>query len=200
MGRKGFEASSRPSPTLPHGAAGFSVPELLVAMVVGFLVTGAGLALCAAGNRALVALGTGQSAWSETRAIATLWAVEWRGAGYDPTGASGARVERLAPDAMEISADWNANGTLVPTDANPNERLAYAVEPGAWRRGVNGGPRLVAAWPDSARFAFRDSGGLDLGQATDLTRARIADARTRLPGGRRSAALEVRWVVGRRNP
>lgn len=183
-----------------HETAGFSVPELLVAALVGLIVTGAALALCTTGNRAIAALTAGQNAWSETRAIATLWAAEWRGAGYDPTGASGARVMRLAPDTIELAADWNANGALLPTDANPNERLAYALEPGAWRRGVNDGPRLVAAWPDEARFAFRDSAGGELGSAPDPARARVVEVLARLHTGRRPAALEVRWVAGRRNP
>jgi hypothetical protein len=184
----------------PSGREGFTAIELLVAAVVGLLVTGAALALCAVGNRAVASLVASHAAWSETRAAAALWAAEWRGVGYDPTGASGARVERVAAAAMDLSADWNGNGLLVPTDANPNERLSYSVGAGTWRRGVNGGPRLLAAWPDSARFAYRDSQGRELGPAPDPARAWIAEVRVRLPGGRRSASMEARWAAVRRNP
>jgi hypothetical protein len=171
-----------------------------VAAVVGLLVTGAALALCAVGNRAVASLVKSHAAWGETRAAAALWAAEWRGAGYDPAGGSGARVERLDLGAMDLSADWNGNGVLLPTDTNPNERLAYAVGPGVWRRGVNGGPRLLAAWPDSARFVYRDGQGRELESAPDPGLARIAEAHVRLPGGRRSATMEVRWTAARRNP
>jgi hypothetical protein len=179
---------------------GFTTVELLVAAVVGLLITGAALALCGVGNRAVATLTASHAAWSETRAAAALWAAEWRGAGYDPAGGSGARVERLEAGAMDLSADWNGNGLLLPTDGNPNERLAYAVGPGAWRRGVNGGPRLLSAWPDSARFSYRDGEGRELGPVPDPALARIAEARVRLPGARRPGGIEARWAAARRNP
>ena len=181
-------------------SGGFTTSELLVAAVAGLLVTGAALALCGTGNRLVASLAARQAAWSETRAVAALWAGEWRGAGYDPTGTAGARIERLSTAAMELSADWNGNGALTPTDPNPNERLAYALERGAWRRGVNGGPRLVAAWPDTAWFAYRDAEGRDAGAAPDPALARVAEVHVRLPGARPGAAAEARWSAARRNP
>lgn len=191
------ECARRPIVTT---CGGFTTIELLVAAVVGLLVTGATLALCAAGNRAVVSLAVSQAAWTETRAIAALWAAEWRGAGYDPTRAAGAGVGPIDGATIELGADWNGDGTLVPTESNPNERLVYAVGPGAWRRGVNGGPRVVAAWPDSAGFAYRDSAGADLGTTPEPSRARIVEVRVHVPGGRRAAAIEVRWRAARRNP
>ena len=178
---------------------GFTTLELIMAATVGLLVTGAALALCGTANRLVAALASRQSVWAETRAAAALWAVEWRGTGYDPTGASGARLERIAADAMDLSADWNGNGALVPTDGNPNERLAYAVGAGAWRRGVNGGPRLVAAWPDTAWFAYRDAEGREVG-ASDPALARLAEVRVLLSGIGRPRASEARWTAARRNP
>lgn len=179
---------------------GFTTSELLVALVAGLLVTGAALALCGVGNRLVASLAERQAAWSETRAVASLWAVEWRGAGYDPTAAAGARIEGLGSAAMELSADWNGNGALTPTDPNPNERLAYAVERGAWRRGVNGGPRLVAAWPDTAWFVYRDAEGREVGAAPDPALARVAEVHVRLAGIDPGRMAEARWTAARRNP
>ncbi len=179
---------------------GFTTAELLVSAVVGLLVTGAALVLCGVGNRLVASLALRQAAWSETRAAAALWAAEWRGAGYDPTGGSGAGIGYLDAGTMELTADWNGNGALAPTGANPNERVAYVLGAGAWRRGVNGGPRLVAAWPDSGAFAYRDTTGRDLGPLPDPGRARLAEARALLPGVARAAAGEVRWTAARRNP
>ncbi|MFN2421749.1 MAG: hypothetical protein ABR527_10315 [Gemmatimonadota bacterium] len=179
---------------------GFTTSEFLVAAVVGLLVTGAALALCAAGNRAVAALAAGHAAWSETRAVATLWSSEWRGAGYDPTGGSGAGIVRLDAVTIELSADWNGDGALLPTDRNPNERLAYALAPGSWRRGVNDGPRLLAAWPDSARFVYRGLSGLVLETPPAPDEVQLAEAWVWLPGARSARAIEVRWVAARRNP
>ena len=174
--------------------------ELIVAAATGTLLAGAALALCAAGNRAVAALAAHQAEWQEARSAAALWAAEWRGAGYDPTGASGAGVIRLAPDTIEFSSDWNGDGALLPTASNPNERLAYAIAPGVFRRGINGGPRLAAAWPDSARFSFRDGAGADLGPWPDPATVRVAVARLALPNPRGGPPPVAEWAASRRNP
>jgi hypothetical protein len=171
-----------------------------VAATIGFVVTGAALALCAAGNRAVASIAASETAWQEARAALTQWAADWRGAGYDPASVSGAGVTRLVPDTMEFSADWNGDGALLPTASNPNERLAYAIAPGVFRRGINGGPRLAAAWPDSARFSFRDGAGADLGPWPDPATVRVAVARLALPNPRGGPPPVAEWAASRRNP
>lgn len=170
-----------------------------MAATTGLLLAGAALALCSAGNRAVAALVAHHAEWQEARVAAALWAAEWRGAGYDPAGTSGAAVSRLSPDTMEFAADWNGNGALQPTDANPNERLAYAAAPGAWRRGVNGGPRLPIARIEAPRFAFRDDGGRELPAEPDPGAARLAEARLRLAGMSPDTGLRVTFLAARRN-
>jgi hypothetical protein len=184
----------------PTGCAGTTTLELIVAATIGFVVTGAALALCAAGNRAVASIAASEMAWQEARAALTQWAADWRGSGYDPASTSGARVSRLRPDTMEFSADWNGDGALLPTGSNPNERLAYAIAPGVFRRGINGGPRIAAAWPDSARFSFRDGAGADLGARPDPAAARVAVARLALPNPRGGPPPVAEWAVSRRNP
>lgn len=178
--------------------AGFTSVEILVAAVVGLLVTGAAFALLAEGNRALARMAAAQDGWQEARAAAALWASEWRGAGYDPSGAAVAGVARLAPDTIELTADWNGNGTLLPTSGNPNERLAWAAAPGAWRRGVNGGPRLRVARPASIGFVFRAADGRPLGASPAIAEARLAEARVGVRGT--GSGIVVGWTAGRRNP
>lgn len=174
--------------------------ELLVAATVGLLLTGAALALCRVGNRVVADLLRSQGAWQEARAAATLWSAEWRGAGYDPTGAAGAGLGRLSPETLEFSADWNASGALTPTGSNPNERLAWAAAPGAWRRGVNGGPRLPAAWPDSVRFSYRDERGTDLGGEPDAAAVAVAEAQLFLARPQGRGSFRATWSAARRNP
>jgi hypothetical protein len=182
------------------GRAGTTTLEFIVSATIGFVVTGAALVLCAAGNRAVTRIATSEAAWQEARAALTQWAADWRGSGYDPTLGSGAGVTRLGPDTMEFSADWNADGSLLPTASNPNERLAYAIAPGVFRRGINGGPRLAAAWPDSARFSFRDASGGDLGPSPYPAAVRIAVARLALPRSGSRPPPVVEWTASRRNP
>ena len=178
------------------GHRGFTSIELLVAMTLGLVVTLTALLLCSSGNRLVTRLTSSQRAFQELLAAAELWRTEWRGVGHDPTGSSGAGVARATPETLEFSADWNGDGALVPTDANPNERLAHALTAGAWRRGVNGGPRLPWAWPDSARFAYRDSLGLDLGTRPAPGRIAVVELEGFLEAGGRS--FSVTWAAARR--
>lgn len=184
----------------PRGSAGTTTLEFVVSATIGFIVTGAALALCAAGNRTVARIAASEAAWQEARAALTQWAADWRGAGYDPAYGSGAAVTRLAPDTMEFSADWNGDGALLPTASNPNERLAYATAPGVFRRGINGGPRVAAAWPDSARFVFRDGSGADLGPSPHPAAVRVAVARLALPNPGGGPPPVAEWAAARRNP
>lgn len=188
------------SPDLARGRRGATTLEFLVSATIGFFVTGAALALCAAGNRAVASLAASEAAWQESRAALTQWSADWRGSGYDPGSGSGAGVTRLTSDTMEFSADWNGDGALLPTASNPNERLSYAIGPGVFRRGINGGPRVAAAWPDSAAFAYRDAAGVELGARPDPGTVRVAVARFSLPSPRGGPAPVVEWAVARRNP
>ncbi len=180
--------------------AGTTSLELLVSATIGFVVTGAALALCAAGNRAVASIAAAEAAWQEGRAAFTQWAADWRGAGFDPVGSSGAGVVRLAPDTMEFSADWNGDGRVLPTASNPNERLAYAIAPGVFRRGINGGPRIAAAWPDSAVFSYLDDSGNDLGSSPPLAAVRTAVLRFALPDPDGASPPVAEWAAARRNP
>ena len=182
------------------GRAGTTTLELVVSATIGFVVTGAALALCAAGNRAVASIAAAEAAWQEGRAAVTQWAADWRGAGFDPAATSSAGVTRLTPDTMEFSADWNGDGAIVPTASNPNERLAYAIAPGVFRRGINGGPRIAAAWPDSARFSFLDQAGADLGPSPPPAAVRTAVLRFALPDPDGATPPVAEWAAGRRNP
>lgn len=183
---------------IPAGRVGFTTLELLVAATAGLVLTGAGLAILAASNRLVERSLAGREGWREAEAAAALWASEWRGSGYDPTGTAGASVARLAADTMEFTADWNGDGALVPTGSNPNERLAWAIADGAWKRGVNGGGRVVIAEPGGAVFAFVDAEGGEHASPPPAAAA-LAEARLTLAGPA-GATVRVRWAAARRNP
>lgn len=179
--------------------AGFTEIELMVAATVGLFVTGAAISLCWTGNRIVADLLESQRAWQETRSAATLLTAELRGAGYDPTSMAGAGISRAEAETLEFSADWNASGAIIPTAGNPNERLAYAVGPGTWKRGVNGGPRLPAAWPDSASFRYFDGAGAELGSGPDPSAIRLFEVRALLASPPSGRGMVVSWRVARRN-
>ena len=174
--------------------------ELVVALTIGLVVTGAALALLAAGNRWVSDGLREQDEWQRIRAAAVLLAGEWRGAGYDPTRASGSGIARLAPESIDFSADWNGDGALLPTRDNPNERLSWAVAPGSWRRGVNGGPRVTVAWPDSIRFAYRGDSGELLGERPLASEATLLEVRVRSLRDEAAGTRDVTWWVARRDP
>lgn len=187
-------------PTGPGDRRGMTVIELLVAATVGLLLAGSAVGLCVVGTRAVAALGRSQRGWQEVRAAAGLWADDVREAGYDPLGTAGGGFVRALPDTLELTADRNANGALVPTASNPVERLAYAVAPGAWVRGVNGGPRLPLAPVGGLEFGYRDPTGADLGPVPDRARIAIVEARAAVPAGRSPTAVPARYAAARRNP
>lgn len=186
-------------PRLPD-RRGTTTLELVVSLTIGFVVTGAALGLCVVGNRAVARIAAAEAAWQEARAAVTQWAADWRGAGFDPVATSGAGITRLAPDTMEFSADWSGDGAILPTASNPNERLAYAIAPGVFRRGINGGPRIAAAWPDSGCFSFLDEAGTDLGPNPSPAAVRTVVLRFALPGTDGAAPPVVEWAAARRNP
>ena len=175
---------------------GFTTIEILLALTLGLGVSLAALVLCSSGNRVVAGLVRSQASLQELLAAAELWRGEWRGVGHDPAGSSGAGISRATADTLEFSGDWNGNGTLLPTGSNPNERLAHALPPGEWKRGVNGGPRLPLAWPDSARFVYRDTSGTDLGPrpAPD----RIASVEVQAFASSGGPAFSLSWVAARR--
>lgn len=175
---------------------GFTAIEILLALTLGLVVTLAALALCSSGNRMVTDLIRAQHALQELLAAAELWRAEWRGVGHDPSGTAGAGISRASAETLEFSADWNGNGALLPTGSNPNERLAHALPPGAWRRGVNSGPRLPLAWPDSARFVYRDASGVDLGPQPPKDRIASVEVRAFLGSG--GPGFAVSWVAARR--
>ncbi len=177
-------------------ARGFTTIEILVAMTLGLLVSLAALVLCSSGNRVVAGLIRSQSSLQELLAAAELWRGEWRGVGYDPAGTAGAGISRATAETLEFSADWNGNGTLLPTASNANERLAYALRPGEWKRGVNGGPRLPLAWPDSARFLYRDTTGADLGPRPEADRIASVEISAFLGSG--GPGFAVIWIAARR--
>lgn len=162
---------------------GYTLIELIVGVTVGALVAGSAISLCNAANLAVGQLLSHQWAWQEIQAGAALWATEFRGAGYDPRETAGAGISVAQPDTLTFSSDWNASGAVLPTASNPNERLEYVGVANAWKRGVNGGPRLRFARPDSVAFAYRDSLGELLGQTPDPASIRIVDAEVTIDPG-----------------
>lgn len=181
-----------------RGNGGVTSLELVVALTIGLVVTGAALALLAAGNRWVSEALREQDEWQRNRAAAVLLVGEWRGAGYDPTRASGSGIARLTPESIDFSADWNGDGELFPTRDNPNERLSWAVAPGSWRRGVNGGPRVAIAWPDSIRFTYRGRSGELLEDRPLASEVAVLEARLRTLLDEGETRI-VTWSAARRN-
>jgi type IV pilus assembly protein PilW len=111
--------------------AGFSLVELLVAMLVGTIVMGAAVGLFVRFNRTYTTQEVVVGIQQGLRASIVLMERELRLAGFDPQKSAGAGFEEAGSNAVRITIDRNLNGVIDNTD---RERLTY--------RYVAGGKRL----------------------------------------------------------
>jgi prepilin-type N-terminal cleavage/methylation domain-containing protein len=104
---------------------GFSLPELLIAMLVGTIVMVASIGLFARYNRDNTTQDVIVGLQQGVRASLILMERELRLAGLDPLDSTGAGFEVATADAVRITLDRNLNGTIDQTD---RERLTYRFD------------------------------------------------------------------------
>jgi len=115
---------------------GFTLVELMVAMVVAIIVIGAIYAVYQSQTRVQVAQEVTLELQESLRAALTIMEREIRTAGADPTGNAGARILRAEANELWFTRDFTGDtdglGRAIydgSTD-NPSENIRYKVMPG----------------------------------------------------------------------
>lgn len=157
-----------------HGlrsAEGFTLVELLVALVVAVLVAAAASTAFQLGTRTLLAAAAQTEAQQNARWALERMISEIRGAGYDPTGRPPAYtfdpIVGATPTSLTIQSDFNGNGILDPPGAcDPTavtERVAYRLSGTQLLRATdppaNACESVVVSGVTALRFTYLDADG-----------------------------------------
>ena len=114
---------------------GFTLIELMVAMVVAIIVIGAIYAVYQSQTRVQVAQEVTLELQESLRAALSIMGREIRTAGADPTGNAGARILRATANELwftrNVAREFDGGPFTENTDsANPAENIRYKVMPG----------------------------------------------------------------------
>jgi len=206
------ENVSRP-PWRPAGERGFSLVELLIAMVVGLVVLGAAYSVFTLQNKTFGNQEEIVAMQQNIRAGMDMMAREIGMAGYDPASVNcfncsppiysffGATVDA---SQLQIKADLDGNGSI---DANSQENAIYAFDAANYRitRNIGGGAQAFVENVQSFTFEYLDGNGNATAISRDVRRIRITitgrtakpDPAYTLNGGYRMFALTA--VIAPRN-
>lgn len=103
---------------------GFTIVEMLIAVVVAGVLGTALVRLFALQNQAYIRQNAGVLASQNARAGFDMLVREVRNAGYDPRGIAGASITSWASDSLGWTADLNADGDLLDS----GEGVAYYLD------------------------------------------------------------------------
>lgn len=144
------------------GRRGFTLIEMLVAMVIVGIMGIALVGFLRAQHQTVVRQNSGVLATQNARAAVDMLVRELRNAGYSPRGTvSGAQLTTIDADSVGWTADMNADGdTLDSSVGSWDERVAYYKQGTSLMRAVGGAAGdPVTDNVDSLRFTYLDADG-----------------------------------------
>jgi type IV pilus assembly protein PilW len=109
---------------VPRGEAGFSLAELVIAIVIVAIMGLGMVTMFQAQHHSFVQQNDGLRSTQNARAALDLMARDIRNAGFDPYGSAGAGVTAWTADSFAYTADLNGDGDLLDTD----ESVTYYVD------------------------------------------------------------------------
>ena len=138
---------------------GFTIVELLVAMVVSLLALCAIYSTFLSQHKSYVAQGETAAMHQNIRTAMFYMQREIRMAGCDPTGNANARI--ITANATSINFTEDVRGDLVGSDSDgatddPNENVTYALNANNLVRNTGGGDQMVAQNIDALDFVYLD--------------------------------------------
>jgi type IV pilus assembly protein PilW len=169
--------------TLNNG--GYTLMELMVAMVIGMIVMASVATTFTTQTRAYSAQEQINQMEQNARGALDIMSRELKMAGYKPNGGSVTGVVSYSTTSLTIQADLNADGA-VGTSASDNEQIAYAYDSANKKitRQVGTAPAATLA-ENISGFTFtyyQSSGTTPATSATDIRRIKIAiTAKTEKP-------------------
>jgi prepilin-type N-terminal cleavage/methylation domain-containing protein len=121
----------RGTPQRREAADGFSLIELMIAMVIATLLLSAVYAVYASLSRSYTTQNVSAEVQQNVRAAIDLMAEDLMMAGLDPDAVAGAEFESATTTNMRFTMDRNLNGTI---DESDQERVTYSYNGTALRQ------------------------------------------------------------------
>jgi type IV pilus assembly protein PilW len=157
---------------------GFTLIELMIAMVVGSLLM---VAVVSAYQIQVKSKNTQEALTdmnSSTRAALEIMVHELRTAGCDPDGTAGAGIVNAAANTISFTMDiGNATGTSFEPDGalnGPNEQVRYAINAnGDLGRDTGGGLQPLARNVDALDFVYLDEDGNVTGTLANIRSVQV---------------------------
>ncbi|MDD5713065.1 MAG: prepilin-type N-terminal cleavage/methylation domain-containing protein, partial [Smithellaceae bacterium] len=154
-GTPGEEASAR--------GAGFTLIELIIAMVVGLVVLAAMFAIYSVQNRELRNEDSVVEMRQNGRAAMAMMIREITMAGYDITGTANAGITAASANSMSFTSDLNGNGATTDADETVTYTLCTINGVQSLGRAADGGSvQSVADNIQSLNFSYFDDHGVEL--------------------------------------
>jgi type IV pilus assembly protein PilW len=169
--------------TLNNG--GYTLMELMVAMVIGMIVMASVATTFTTQTRAYSAQEQINQMEQNARGALDIMSRELKMAGYKPNGGSVTGVVSYSTTSLTIQADLNADGAVSPSGSD-NEQIAYAYDSANKKitRQVGTAPAATLA-ENISGFTFtyyQSSGTTPATSATNIRRIKIAiTAKTEKP-------------------
>ena len=144
---------------------GFTLIELMVAMVISIIVMGAIYGVYQSQTRVQIVQEVHLELQESLRAVLTIMEREIRTAGADPTGNADARIILANPDELHFTRDIDdtaGSGRFDGAITQPNEDIRYAIRGGNLVRitdGDAGDGDVLLDNVDALDFVYLDSDG-----------------------------------------
>lgn len=165
--------------TIPRGAGGITLLELMMALAAGAVLVAAVYTVYIAQARGRMAQGVSLELQQGQRAALLTMKQEIRTAGMDPTGKAGARIITAEPGAFRFTrdvTDKNGYGRFDGKISGPNEDIRYAVNsagnlgrdtcrPASGGQMNCSGLQSILNHVDALEFVYLDEKGAIIGHA-----------------------------------
>jgi type IV pilus assembly protein PilW len=167
----------RPSDSAAIAAGGFTLVEILVAMVAASLLMAAVVGLFTALKKSYTKQTVAADVQQVVRAGIDFMAENIRMAGLDPAGTGLFGIE--APpgsNSIDFTGDMNLNGVLDnPSVApDPAERISYYLDGGQVKQSANGSVEALVENVTDLTFTYYDADDLETAVAGDIRAVQIS--------------------------
>lgn len=154
-----------------ESSAGFTLVEMIVAMVVGLLVLAGLYNLFAAENKSFSVQETTVEMQQNARAAMDMMVTEIQMAGYDPAASASSGISSAAANSISFTQDLNGDGDLGDT----HENITYAYDSANLRitRNTGSGNQPFAENIEALNYFYYDGAGITTATSGDIKKIKI---------------------------